>query len=186
MGSRLFREAAAHFRRRQPETRPRRSICRCRRTGSATQSSATWSRSPSTCVPRKSWSANTRWTRLTRRMPRRPVERTGDLPGPSGASDDAAFVSLQRRLRAFEPTAETEERTVVAAHLENFPGETLERHARDLPALEERWLYFLLALRWPRVRVVVVTSLPVRDGDHRLLPRADPASRRSAVTDDAA
>jgi hypothetical protein len=76
---------------------------------------------------------------------------------------EEAFALLQGRLRAFEPTVGTEERTVIAAHLENFAEDTLRRHAHDLPALEERWLYFLLALRWPRVHVVVVTSLPVQE-----------------------
>jgi hypothetical protein len=77
------------------------------------------------------------------------------------ADVEAAFTTLQNRLRAFEPTAGSEDRTVIAAHLENFAADVLRRHAHDLPVLEERWLYFLLALRWPRVRVVLVTSLPV-------------------------
>jgi hypothetical protein len=111
----------------------------------------------------------------------------------SPAEVEPAFAKLQGRLRAFEPTAGTEERTVIAAHLENFAEDVLRRHADDLPVLEERWLYFLLALRWPRARVVVVTSRPVQEQIVEyylgLIPEAeDPSARMTllSVDDDSA
>ena len=43
-------------------------------------------------------------------------------------------------------------------------------------AYEERFLFLLLLLRQPRLRMVYVTSMPIAPGDHRVLPR--PAARR--------
>jgi hypothetical protein len=69
------------------------------------------------------------------------------------------------RLRPFESTGDAawaEERTVLAIPSINLDQELLDRHAEELPALEERCLYFLaFGLRRPHVRLVVVTCLPV-------------------------
>jgi hypothetical protein len=77
---------------------------------------------------------------------------------------EAAFAQLQSRLRRMESLddpARAAERTVLAIPSIDFDQALLDRHAAELPALEERALYWLLALRRAHVRVVVVTSLPV-------------------------
>lgn len=45
----------------------------------------------------------------------------------------------------------------------NLDQEVLDHHVADIPTLEQRWLYLLFTLRRPRVRVVVVTCMPVPD-----------------------
>jgi PGM1 C-terminal domain/ATP-grasp domain len=84
-----------------------------------------------------------------------------------GQSDrEGAFAALQVRLRPFESTddaARAQERTVLAIPSINLDQEVLDRHVEDIPALEERCLYLAFALRRPRVRLVAVTCLPVRD-----------------------
>lgn len=78
--------------------------------------------------------------------------------------DEQAFAELQRRLRPVESTddpSRSQERTILAIPSMNFDAELLAAHAAELPALEERCLYFIFALRRPRVRLVVVTSLPI-------------------------
>jgi len=84
-----------------------------------------------------------------------------------GQSDrEAAFAGLQLRLRPFESTvdaARAQVRTVLAIPSINLHPEVLERHVEDIPALEERCLYLAFARRRPRVRVVAVSCLPVRD-----------------------
>jgi hypothetical protein len=85
---------------------------------------------------------------------------------PCGRKGDpeAAFAALQARLRPFESTDDAvraEERTVLAIPSINLDQGLLDRHAEDIPALEERCLYLAFALRRPRVRLVVVTCLPV-------------------------
>ena len=95
---------------------------------------------------------------------------------------EATFAALQRRLRPFESTDDptsAEERTVVGIPSTNLGLELLHRHATDLPALEERWLYLAFALRRPRVRVVVVTSLPVREEVLEYYLRLMPAAREA-------
>ena len=57
----------------------------------------------------------------------------------------------------------TEERTVLAVPSYDFDQDVLDLHADELPALEERCLYWVFALRRPQVRLVVVTSLPIPD-----------------------
>lgn len=98
---------------------------------------------------------------------------------------EAAFVALQARLRPFESTADPAprtEQTVLAIPSMNLDQELLARHAHDIPALEERCLYLAFALRRPRVRLVVVTSLPVRreviDYHLGLIPAAQDARAR--------
>ena len=57
-------------------------------------------------------------------------------------------------------------------------------------AMEERFLFLLLLLRQPRLRMVYVTSMPINPHDHRVLPlaaarassRATPASRLTLVS----
>jgi hypothetical protein len=103
----------------------------------------------------------------------------------TGRDAEAAFARLQTRLRwgeSVDDPAHAVERTVVAIPSINFDEALLDRHAVELPALEERTLYWLLALRRPRVRVVVVTSLPVADDVVayylRLSPGAEDAQAR--------
>jgi PGM1 C-terminal domain len=65
----------------------------------------------------------------------------------------------------------------------------LDRHARELAALEERSLYLLFALRRAGVRLVVVTSLPVQaevlEYYLRLIPDADePRARIELLSPD--
>ena len=99
--------------------------------------------------------------------------------------DEPAFAELQSRLRPFESTSDarhSEQRTVLAIPSMNFDAELLERHAAEIPALEERCLYTIFALRRPHVRLMVVTSLPVApeivDYYLRLIPgAADPRAR---------
>jgi hypothetical protein len=83
-----------------------------------------------------------------------------------GAATDAdgAFARLQGRLKSGElidDPAQGTDRTVLAIPSINLDQPVLDRHAFELPALEERTLYWLLALRRQRVRVIVVTSLRV-------------------------
>jgi len=54
-------------------------------------------------------------------------------------------------------------RTVVVIPSINLDQEIMDRHAADIPTLEQRWLYLLFALRRPRVRLVAVTCMPVPD-----------------------
>jgi len=84
----------------------------------------------------------------------------------SGPATDtgAAFARLQDRLRPaklVDDPARAPDRTVFAIPSINFDQGLLDRHAVELPALEERTLYWLFALRRERVRLIVVTSLPV-------------------------
>jgi hypothetical protein len=66
--------------------------------------------------------------------------------------------------RSNRPTTRRgEQRTVLAIPSINLDQELLVRHREDLAAQEERCLYLAFALRRPRVRLVVVTCLPVRD-----------------------
>lgn len=81
-------------------------------------------------------------------------------PCSTATDAEAAFSRLQRRLRRTEPV-EDPVVTVLAIPSINFDQGLLASHAAELPALEERTLYWLLALRRARVQVVVVTSLPV-------------------------
>lgn len=79
---------------------------------------------------------------------------------------DAAFAALQARLRPFESTDDPRlaaERTVLAIPSIDLDQGVLDRHAEDIPALEERCLYLALALRRPHVRLVVITCLPVQE-----------------------
>jgi hypothetical protein len=99
--------------------------------------------------------------------------------------DEQAFADLQRRLRPVEATdnpRDSQACTILAIPSMNFDPELLAAHAAELPAMEERCLYFIFALRRPRVRLVVVTSLPVDaaivDYYLRLIPGAeDPRAR---------
>jgi pre ATP-grasp domain-containing protein/pheganomycin biosynthesis PGM1-like protein len=91
-----------------------------------------------------------------------PVSTT--VPTRQEGGPEAAFAALQACLRPFESTEDAtraEERTVLAIPSINLDQDLLDRHAQDLPALEERCLYLAFALRRPRVRLVVVTCLPV-------------------------
>ena len=109
---------------------------------------------------------------------------TGAVLTDRDSDSQAAFAALQARLR-FESTddpARAEERTILAIRSINFDQEVLDRHAEDLPALEERCVYLAFALRRPRVRLVAVTCLPVRgeviDYYLRLIPEAEAAHAR--------
>src|SRR5688500_11776110 len=87
------------------------------------------------------------------------------VPGGREGGSDAAFSALQARLWAFQSTddaAVAEERTVLAIPSINLDQELLDRHVADIPGQEERCMYLAFALRRPRVRLVVVTCLPVR------------------------
>ena len=87
-------------------------------------------------------------------------------PGGREGGAEAAFAALQARLRPFESTddaALAEERTVLAIPSIDLDRELLARHVADIPGMEERCMYLAFALRRPRVRLVVVTCLPVRD-----------------------
>jgi hypothetical protein len=87
-------------------------------------------------------------------------------PTRTASDPAAAFAQLQSRLRrmaSVDNPARAAERTVLAIPSIDFDQGLLDRYAADVPALEERALYWLLALRRARVRVVVVTSLPVAD-----------------------
>ena len=104
---------------------------------------------------------------------------------PQLSDEDAAFAQLQRRLHPFESTDASEpaqERTIVAIPSINFDPWVLDAHASELPTLEERCLYLLFALRRPRTRLVVVTSLPVHqrivDYYLGLMPHVDDAKQR--------
>ena len=98
---------------------------------------------------------------------------------------EPAFARLQARLRPVESVdhpAHATECTVLAIPSYNFDQEVLDLHAEELPALEERCLYWVLALRRPKVRVVVVTSLPIPpevvDYYLRLIPEVEDAHSR--------
>jgi PGM1 C-terminal domain/Pre ATP-grasp domain len=91
---------------------------------------------------------------------------SASVPGGREGGPAAAFAALQARLRPFESTddaARAEERTVLAIPSINLDQELLARHVADIPGQEERCMYLAFALRRPRVRLVVVTCLPVRD-----------------------
>ena len=110
---------------------------------------------------------------------------SASVPGGREGGPDAAFAALQARLRPFESTddaARAEERTVLAIPSINLDQDLLVRHREELAAQEERCLYLALALRRPRVRLVVVTCLPVRDEvvDYYLglIPAAEDARAR--------
>ena len=98
---------------------------------------------------------------------------------------DAAFAALQARLRPFESTGDAvraEERTVLSIPSINLDQALLDRHVADIPGQEERSLYLAFALRRPRVRLVVVTCLPVAvevvDYYLSLIPEAEDARAR--------
>jgi hypothetical protein len=101
-----------------------------------------------------------------------------------GNDAEAAFARLQGRLRAaaLAITAGGPGGTVFVIPSIDLDEAVLNRHARELAALEERCLYLLLALRRPDVRLVVVTSRPVRaevlEYYLRLIPEADDARAR--------
>lgn len=107
------------------------------------------------------------------------------VPSRSEKDAEAAFAVLQAGLRPFGSTDDAsqteEERTVLVIPSIDVGQEVLDRHEADLPALEERCLYLLFALRRPRVRLVVVTSLPVPrsivDYHLGLVPAADARTR---------
>lgn len=113
------------------------------------------------------------------------MDRGGTVPIRSEEDAEAAFAALQAGLRPFGATDEAsqteEERTVLVIPSIDVDQEILDRHMADLPALEERCLYLVFALRRPRVRVVVVTSLPVPgaivDYHLGLVPAADARTR---------
>ena len=91
---------------------------------------------------------------------------SASVPAGRDGGPEAAFAALQSRLRPFESTddaARAGERTVLAIPSINLDQELLDRHVADIPGQEERCMYLAFALRRPRVRVVVVTCLPVRD-----------------------
>lgn len=78
--------------------------------------------------------------------------------------DDAEFAALQARLRPFPQVSDprrAEQRAVLAIPSINYGEELLRLHLDELPALEERCLYLVFALRRPRARLVVVTSRPI-------------------------
>ena len=50
-----------------------------------------------------------------------------------------------------------------------------ERSGTLTQAYEERFLFLLLLLRQPRLRMIYVTSMPIAPADRRVLPR--PAAR---------
>lgn len=107
-----------------------------------------------------------------------------DPPTDTGRAE-AAFAQLQARLKPVESVddpALAKQRTVLAIPSYNFDQEVLDLHAEELPALEERCLYWVFALRRPHVHLVVVTSLPVPDevvGYYlRLIPEAQDAHSR--------
>jgi len=102
-----------------------------------------------------------------------------------GNDAEAAFARLQGRLRpaaALDDTAGGPDGTVFVIPSIDLDEAVLNRHARELAALEERSLYLLFALRRPDLRLVVVTSLPVRaevlEYYLRLIPEADDARAR--------
>ncbi len=110
---------------------------------------------------------------------------SASAPGGREGGPEAAFAALQARLRPFESTedaARAEERMVLAIPSINLDQELLDRHVADMPGLEERCLYLAFALRRPRVRLVVVTCLPVADEvvDYYLglIPAAEDARAR--------
>ena len=84
---------------------------------------------------------------------------------PADIDDDTAFAALQARLRPFPQVADPQkakERAVLAIPSINYGPEVLGLHVNELPALEERCLYTVFALRRPRAHLVVVTSQPIR------------------------
>jgi hypothetical protein len=105
----------------------------------------------------------------------------------SGRGDDAdaAFARLQARLRpaaTLDHKAAAADGTIFVIPSIDLDQAVLDRHAHELAALEERSLYLLLALRRAGVRLVIVTSLPVRtevlEYYLRLIPDADEARAR--------
>jgi hypothetical protein len=106
--------------------------------------------------------------------------------GVSAVDADAAFDALQGRLRPFQSpdlATRAESQTVLAIPSIDLDQAVLDRHADALPALEERCLYLACALRRPLVRLVVVTSMPVRDDvvDYHLGLIAAAADARSRL-----
>ena len=102
-----------------------------------------------------------------------------------GNDAEDAFARLQGRLRpaaALDDMAGGPDGTVFVIPSIDLDEAVLNRHARELAALEERSLYVLFALRRPDVRLVVVTSRPVRaevlEYYLRLIPEADDARAR--------
>jgi hypothetical protein len=91
-------------------------------------------------------------------------------------SADERFAALQARLPQ-QPT------TIVAFPSTDFGPEFARR--QDVPALETRWLFALLALRDPSARVALVTSMPVAPQAVELhlglLPDPDDARQRLAL-----
>jgi hypothetical protein len=107
------------------------------------------------------------------------------LPGGREGGAEAAFAALQARLRSFESidgASRADERTVLAMPSIDLDRELLVRHREDIAAQEERCLYLAFALRRSRVRLVVVTCLPVPDEviDYYLglIPEAEDARAR--------
>jgi hypothetical protein len=102
-----------------------------------------------------------------------------------GNDVEAAFARLQARLRpaaALDATAGAADGTVFVIPSIDLDDSVLNRHARELAALEERSLCLLFALRRADVRLVVVTSRPVRaevlEYYLRLIPEAAEARSR--------
>lgn len=80
--------------------------------------------------------------------------------------EDTEFAALQARLRPFPQLSDPQKaqpRSVLAIPSINYGEEVLSLHVNELPALEERCLYLVFALRRPRAQLVVVTSCPIRD-----------------------
>jgi hypothetical protein len=102
-----------------------------------------------------------------------------------GNHAEAAFARLQARLRpatALDDAAGAAAGTVFVIPSIDLDESVLNRHARELAALEQRSLCLLFALRRADVRLVVVTSRPVRaevlEYYLRLIPEADDARSR--------
>lgn len=102
-----------------------------------------------------------------------------------GNDADAAFTRLQARLRpaaTLDDKAGAADGTIFVIPSIDLDQAVLDRHARELAALEERSLCLLFALRRAGVRLVMVTSLPVRTEVLEyylgLIPEADEARAR--------
>ena len=148
-------------------------------------------------APRPSWSATcspraSRAVRCTRPAARHPVATHDDVhrrhdPDALSELDEAeryaAFDQLQksdaarlgRRCGSTSPTSRWS-----SCPRSAWSGR--RRRAAPSPRrMEERSLFLLLLLRQPRLRMIYVTSSPVRRGGHRVLPgpaaRRDPAPR---------
>ena len=82
------------------------------------------------------------------------------------SGSDEAFAALQARLRDDPPEplatfGRSRPRTVIGLPSIDFGTGFAQRN--DVPALEARWLYLLLALARPHARVAMVTAEPVSD-----------------------